>query len=263
MEIVCQAWYPQAETLIEAIPILANQGVTAIEISVNNSLYFDYRNAFELNKVLARLQSYGIRVPSIHSPFGQEYDISSLHDEVHEHGVDAIIESIELANIIGAGKVIIHASDIVSSNRRKRFERAHGVLRELSTLASESGLILAVENLPPNYLGNEPEELFELIDGIDKKSIGFCFDVGHANLSGNFCEFAEKLLPYSVETHIHDNNGKVDQHKFPGEGTINWKEFSEVYKASKSNATIMLECVPPSEMLWSEAFQYFRITMED
>lgn len=261
MEIVCQAWYPKADTLIEAIPMLADQGVTAIEISVNNVQYFDYRNAFELDKLMSRLQSSGIRAHSVHSPFGQGYDISSPNDEVHERGVDALIDAIEIASVIGASKVIVHPSDVLHNCRNRRLERARGVIREVSTIASESGVVLAVENLPPDYLGHTKEELFALVEGIDPHLVGFCFDSGHANLSDDFVGLAEALLPHAFTTHLHDNDGKNDQHRFPGEGTINWRQFAQAYKKARSSASIMLECVPPANVLWSEAFQRLRLTM--
>ena len=33
----------------------------------------------------------------------------------------------------------------------------------------------------------------------------------------------ERLAPYVVTAHIHDNNGFADEHKMPGAGTIDWK----------------------------------------
>lgn len=241
--------------------MLADQGVTAIEISLKDTQYFDYRNAFELDKLLSKLQTSGIRAHSVHSPFGQGYDISSPNDELHERGVDALIDAIEIASVIGAGKVIVHASDKLNNGIARRLERARGVLREVVAIASESNVVLALENLPPNYLGHTSEELFSLVEDIDPSLIRFCFDAGHANLSGNFNELAEALLPYSIVTHLHDNDGLNDQHKFPGEGTINWKQFSSIYKKTRSSASIMLECVPPANIQWSEAFQRLRIAM--
>jgi sugar phosphate isomerase/epimerase len=246
---------------VDAVAILADQGVTAIEIGVDFPDYFDHRNSSELQKLMDKLSSTGVRVHSIHSPFGPQYDISSLDDSVHERGVDALIDSIELAGLIGAGRVITHASDVLPDAPNGRFERARGVLREMSFVAEESDIRLALENLPPGYLGHTPEEIFALIEGASIKSICVCFDSGHANLSGHFGEYAEKLLPYAVTTHIHDNDGTEDQHRFPGEGNIDWREFRAAYRKSGSTASIMLECIPPGHIVWSEAFQRLRMAL--
>lgn len=261
VEIVCPAWYPGAEKLIDAIPMLADQGVTAIEIGISFPNYFDHREACELRSLMSRLSSCGIRVHSVHSPFGPQYDISSLDDQVHEAGVDALIDAIELASVVGAGHVIAHASDVLQGVPNGRLERARGVLRELAAVATESGVVIALENLPPGYLGHTPAEMVSLLDGISPESIGICFDTGHANLSGRFAAFVEAMLPRAVTTHIHDNDGKEDQHRFPGDGTIDWESFSAAYHRLGPNASIMLECVPPDGVLWSEAFHRLRTAL--
>ncbi len=249
--------------MIDAIPMLADQGVTAVEIAINSSAYFDHRNAFEVDQLITRLSETGVRAHSIHSPFGSGWDISSPDDEVHERGVDGLIESIELANVLGAQRVIVHASDKISNGRHRRVERARGVLREVGVVARESGVMLALENLPPDYIGYEPAELEMLLDGTDPEAVAVCFDSGHANLSGQFIEFADALLPRSVIMHLHDNNGGSDEHKFPGEGIIDWRQFSKSCRKSGSQATIVLECKPPENTVWSEAFQRFRIALEN
>ena len=261
MEIVCPAWYRGVEELVEAVPELADQGVTAIEIHFDSTLYVDSRDAHGVDKLIDCLSRSGVRAYSIHAPYGPQWDISSPDDAVHEHGVEALIDSIEIASVLGAERIVVHASDVVTNGRSRRLERARGVLREVGVVARESGAILALENLPPEYLGHTPEEVSELLEGTDPESVSLCFDCGHANLSGRFEEFADALLPLAVTTHIHDNNGAEDQHRFPGEGNIDWRRFAAAYRASGSEATIMLECLPPENMQWSEAFHRLRLAL--
>ncbi len=260
MEIVCPAYYPGAKRLVEAIPILSNQGVTAIEVGIDYPAYFNQRDPIELEMLVSRLGSWGIRVHSVHSPFGPSCDFSSLDDRVHERGVDGVIDAMEFARVVDAGVVIVHASDARPSDYNRRLDRARGVLRELSTVAQESGAVLAIENLPPQYLGHTPEEIFGLMNG-GSSSMGVCFDSGHANLSGRFMDFAEALLPHAVTTHLHDNDGVDDQHRFPGDGSVPWRKFAAAYHRAGCEAAIMLECIPPEQMAWSQAFQRFRATL--
>lgn len=263
LEIVCPASLPGTEKLVDAVPVLANQGATAIELLLTNRNYFDWLDAHEAQKLMVMLADSGVRVHSIHSPFGEDYDVSSLNDKVHEAGVDALIDSLELANMLDAGKVIVHASHSLDGPPNGRFERARGVLRELSLVAKDTGVVLALENLPKGYLGHTPDELLELLDGCEKEGVGVCFDTGHANLSGHFSEFARALLPHSVTTHIHDNDGSQDQHQFPGQGSIDWAEFGQIYRNSGSSASIVLECPPPKDTSWKQAFQQLRTALGD
>ena len=269
MEIICPAWYPGVERLVEAIPLLADQGVTAVEICIDYPRfgirypdYFDHRDAFELQTLISTLHSSGVRVHSVHAPFGPNRDISSQYDEVHERGVDGLLESIELANLLDADRVIVHPSDTLADNgSNRRVERSRGVLREMAVICEESGIILAIENLPPGYLGHTTDEIFELMDGTDPGAVAVCFDCGHANLSGHFKEFADALLPRAVSIHMHDNDGTHDQHRFPGEGGIDWPQFAAAYRESGTDASVMLECAPPCNLTWSEAFQRFRTAL--
>ena len=38
-------------------------------------------------------------------------------------------------------------------------------------------------------------------------------------------KIAERLRPYIVNCHIHDNYGARDDHDLPGNGTIDWKRI--------------------------------------
>jgi sugar phosphate isomerase/epimerase len=263
LEIVCPAWLPGVSKLVEAIPLLANQGATAIEINLNDPGYLDWTEIDEVQDLMIALADSGVRVHSVHSPYGADFDISSLEDDVHERGVDALIESVELANLFGAGMVVVHASHRLQGSPNGRFERARGVLRELSLVARETGIVLALENLPPEHLGHTPHDLMELLDGCEKSGIAVCFDAGHANLSGCFAEFTRALLPRSITANLHDNDGTKDEHKFPGQGTIDWAVFGDAYRKSGCNASIVLECPPPEDMPWKEAFQQLRSALGD
>jgi sugar phosphate isomerase/epimerase len=123
--------------------------------------------------------------------------------------------------------------------------------------------VLALENLPPGYLGCTPEEIISLLDRTDRGAVGVCFDSGHANLSGHFLEFASALLPMAVTMHLHDNDGNSDQHAFPGLGNIDWHAFATTYRVLECKATLIIECKLPEGMIWSEAFQKLRIALDE
>lgn len=261
MEIVCWALYPDIDKLIEAVPKMADEGVTAIEIDLNSSICADNRDAQGIDKLINCLSRAGVRAYSVHAPFDPLSDISSPDDSVHEHGVEGLIGSIEIASILGAERIVVHAGSIVTNGHSQQLERARGVLREVGVIAREAGAILALENLPPQYVGHTPEEIHGLLDGTDAESVALCFDCGHANMSGKFEEYMDALLPKAVIAHVHDNDGGDDQHRFPGQGNINWQRFAEAYQATNRKATIVLECRPPENMLWSEAFHRLRLAL--
>lgn len=258
MEIVCPVWNHQKERFSKVIPLLADQGVTGIEIPLGSPDYFNHRDSKDVKLLMNSCKVSGIRITTIHSPFAQDCDISSLDDQIHENGVSSLLESIEFANIVDCDKIIVHASDKVVDNRQKRLNRAKGVLKEMSIVALESNVNLAIENLPPEYLCNTYQEILSIIKHIKSSAVSVCFDCGHANMQGLFAENAQQLLPHSSVIHVHDNDGSEDKHLFPGKGNIDWKSFWKEYKRIDCGASISLECLPQPEESWMDAFQNIR-----
>jgi sugar phosphate isomerase/epimerase len=81
----------------------------------------------------------------------------------------------------------------------------------------------------------------------------------------------EKMLPYIVNCHLHDNYGIVDQHQLPGHGDINWSDLLEtlagaprlqciqsevLYPLYEKNATIREVCEKFNQM--HKLFKEFR-----
>jgi sugar phosphate isomerase/epimerase len=59
----------------------------------------------------------------------------------------------------------------------------------------------------------------EQLDGIDA---GICFDYGHANLMGDLGDAIETVSGHLWTTHVHDNDGRNDDHRVPFAGRIDW-----------------------------------------
>jgi sugar phosphate isomerase/epimerase len=52
--------------------------------------------------------------------------------------------------------------------------------------------------------------------------VGVCLDFGHAHLQGDVVDAIETLSGVLVATHVHDNQGRRDEHLAPFDGTIDW-----------------------------------------
>ena len=92
--------------------------------------------------------------------------------------------------------------------------------RRLVERAEKNGVTIALENL------RKPEYLDFIYDNIKSDKLKFCFDSGHENsfTPGFDClaKYGDKL----AALHLHDNDGTDDQHRIPGEGTIDWPEIT-------------------------------------
>jgi len=251
LKIVFPAWAPDWERMLEALPLMAAQGVEWVELGLESASFFHENKPEEVERVQETLAEHGLRVNSIHTPFGDAVDLSSRDEEAVKNGLAVHRQAMALAQRLAVPCLVVHAGDgAVTEKRNQRRERAYASLCELAPLAEEANVMLAVENLPKKYLGARPEELLGLIDRVGSSHVAICFDSGHAHLHGRVLEFARALLPRTVTTHLHDNYGQNDDHLFPGFGTIPWAELAAIYKEIGCTAPLMLECAPPEGWDW-------------
>jgi len=82
------------------------------------------------------------------------------------------------------------------------------------------------ENLPyePTTMMRNPEEIAEFVEGL---GIGLLLDVGHFHVSAcqmgfDFASGVKAVAKVARELHLHDNDGRADQHLPLGRGTIDF-----------------------------------------
>jgi sugar phosphate isomerase/epimerase len=75
-------------------------------------------------------------------------------------------------------------------------------------------------------------------------------DIGHANTTEDGAiNFLKTLNKNILDIHIHDNNGKADEHKCPGEGNINFKKFFEECRKINYYGPFIMEIFPYENIL--------------
>ena len=178
-------------------------------------------------------KEYDIRY-TIHATY-VELNTAYLNPGLQDESVRQIRECIRFAGEIGASRVITHpgAVSMVPRNipktaieklggnefRKIFLKSSKSKIAELREYAEDVGVILCVENLHFDFdFCNSPEELLFFIDD------GFAaFDIGHANITGDPAIFAKKIEGNIKYVHIHDNNGKEDEHLPLGDGNIDFE----------------------------------------
>lgn len=196
---------------------------------------------------------FGIAIEDVHAPCGKEYDLDIPHKDAHEKLVAAHKKCIGHYAASGVKTYTVHigAAPYVWEYEGKKWDLeelrpwAVRTLEELLPAAEKAGLVICVENSfePPNT----PDEVLYYVNYFDSPVIRCCFDAGHANyMRGKGKELAryaqsfrenvwrndllwedaplEKMLPFMVTCHLHDNDGYSDAHILPGKGTGPWEE---------------------------------------
>ena len=89
-----------------------------------------------------------------------------------------------------------------------------------------------------------PEYLQFIFDNIKSEYIGFCYDSGHENAFAPNFGYLSKFGNRLFALHLHDNDGKNDQHTVPFCGTIDWaKKVEDLKKTALWESTITLESI--------------------
>ncbi len=176
---------------------------------------------------------------SVHSTF-VELNIAHLNPGLQEESVRQVKKCIKFAGDIGAKHVITHAGSMpliprsVSEDTiekfgikdvRKMFLNVSKTrLTELREYANEFGILLCVENMHFDYeFCNSPTEHLFILE--DNHAV---FDMGHANITDDPAKFAKKIKNKIKHVHVHDNNGKEDEHLPLGKGNIDYEDVFNV-----------------------------------
>lgn len=179
--------------------------------------------------------------------------ISSLIPEVSRGALKFAEKEIISAKKIGAERITIHSGERDRPNSEnmvaKNFEILIKNLKEIVKLGRKYGIKIGLENSHSSpRLCIRPKDLLGVVNSV--KGLGITFDVGHANIINlDPTEYFKKVKEFVINIHIHDNDGKSDQHALIGEGNIDFKEFLRECKNSNYYGPFILELFPHSNAL--------------
>ncbi len=176
---------------------------------------------------------------SVHAPIC-DLNIGAMSDRLLSASLSEILGSIASAVKIGATTVTVHpglCSMAVKGTEEKAALRTKESLRMIDRFAQDLGACVVIENMPqvPFFLGRTAESLAGLVDGTD---LSICFDIGHANTTGQIDAMIDLLGDRIRNIHIHDNNGVRDEHLTIGDGNIDFDRVLGRLRAYRGNYII-------------------------
>ena len=106
-------------------------------------------------------------------------------------------------------------------------ERSAPVWAWFGRQVQEEGAVMMLENVYERGPG-EMEGLFRALDE-EGVRFGFCLDTGHqASFSRTLLmDWVDALAPRLGQLHLHDNDGRFDDHLAPGQGSIDFPALFE------------------------------------
>ncbi|MDD3135763.1 MAG: sugar phosphate isomerase/epimerase [Methanoregula sp.] len=160
---------------------------------------------------------------SVHAPYG-DLNLATLNDPIWHESVRQVCACIDKASNL-TDRVTIHPGYLSPAGKlmpQRAWELQKEALHRIGKCAENCSVLACLENMVgiKEFLCRDPGELIGMVEGID--GIGLTFDFGHANTVGKVPEFLTEV-GHANHIHIHDNNGKSDEHLALGDGTINWQ----------------------------------------
>jgi len=257
MEICVSTFICNKEKILDVLPVFADSAIKNLELwgafNFGSKHHFPYWENGYASRLTDELEKFDLKVRTMHAPFSETLDISSLDESLRKKTISEIKAVVSVfSRLPGAETVVVHpggllnqtekektrlvqiveGKDTLSTKRTNRPEeekmrlvQSRKSLVELDQTLSENKIRLAVENMLPGFVGWQPSDLSFLIE--DLPNTGICLDTGHAHISGVLEVILKTLKDKIIAFHLSDTYDSVDQHLIPFEGTVDWPNFRE------------------------------------
>jgi sugar phosphate isomerase/epimerase len=161
--------------------------------------------------------------------------------------VEELKRVIEVAETIPFRYLIQHMGVSHQEFSDHAIDSAFTSLEELIVFARQRGVEILLENIP-NELSTA--ERLNFFNNITHLNLNYVFDTGHAHIGGGIEHEFEIMKPRVRSLHVHDNDGKEDQHLVPllGAGTVDWVRTMELLRSRPDQYPLMLELKEVAEM---------------
>lgn len=174
----------------------------------------------------------GIEITQVHGPF--RMPAKDLEPEDRAERMEKMKRSIYAAALLECKYWVVHplmpygVTDLETGDAEKTWAINVEFMKELLEVAKEYDVTICLENMP--YTGFSmaaPKDIYRFVSFMDDENFKMCLDTGHANVfpDVNPPDIVRKFGKVIRVLHIHDNNGRMDQHQMPYNGNIDWKDF--------------------------------------
>lgn len=212
-----------------------------------------YRNTDNepgVGEALRVVERAGLVFDSVHGVF-DHCDPSSEDSGERERALGIYESEGRLALELGGAGVVVHPAPrnegrrvmpLVEAEEAQcaRWPALKDFLARLAEVGERLGVTYWVENQPMDTpIGHDPVELAEVVRGVGSGRVGMCFDTGHAWISCrargvDFTGVVRLCTPEVGYWHVHDNDGREDDHRMIGEGTLDWGALTGVLRGGSA-----------------------------
>jgi sugar phosphate isomerase/epimerase len=216
----------------EHLADIAGHGFDAVEVFATRA-HFDYQDARAAAQLAEWLSDLSLSFHSMHAPIVDairggrwigSYSIAAGDETRRKAAVAEIAATLEVAATAPFKYLVVHLG-IPDEQAAAADDNQPGAARrsveEIVGLASDAGVRVALEVMP-NALSSAAAICHLIEEQFDGLDVGICLDYGHANLMGDLSDAIETVSGHLWTTHVHDNDGRTDDHRVPFAGRIDW-----------------------------------------
>ena len=216
-----------------------------------------------VDSFLSSRSKYSLTDYYIHTPY--YINFASAKKELRESASRIIREELERASIIGAGYIMTHLGSSKDVSRKEAVRMvADGISKAID--GSELSSLLLLENTAGQgaTIGDNFEELAEILELVGDPDIGICIDTAHLLASGydirdskalkQTLNIISKTTGLNRVKLIHGNDSKADigerkdRHEHIGKGKIGIDGFKAVLSSPELQNLNMIAELPPDKV---------------
>jgi sugar phosphate isomerase/epimerase len=216
----------------EHLADIAGHGFEAVEVFATRA-HFDYHNPRSATELAEWMSDLRLSFHSMHAPIVEalrggnwvgSFSIAAADAARRKAAIAEIAATLKVAATVPFQYLVLHLgipdSQQTSAPDNQR-EAARRSLEEIAALASAVNVRVALEVMP-NALSSAAAICHLIEDELEGLDVGICLDYGHANLMGDLGDAIETVSGHLWTTHVHDNDGRNDDHRVPFAGRIDW-----------------------------------------
>ena len=222
---------------------VAAHGFETVELFATRT-HFDFHNSAAIGDLQQWLGEAGLSLHAIHAPIGESFrggrwtgplSMASADANARAHALNEAERALHIARRVPALVFVVHlglprwqrtepAGATVGAEAGTMGDTRDGARRSidvLAALAAPLGVKVALEVMQ-NELSRAGSLVHFVEEDLEGSDVGICLDFGHAHLDGDLVDTIEIVSEHLTAVHVHDNQGRVDDHLLPFEGTIDW-----------------------------------------
>lgn len=230
----------------EILRLYATAGCTVVQAYRNRLKHITAKDC------LALMPDIPLRIDSIHGVFGDDLDPSSEDERVRRKTVDIYKREADFCLDLGGDLIVVHPSPAraPTESLETKYAQLRRSFDELGRFGATASVTYAFENMPPYHpVGDDLARLVREINEAADPRIVFLLDTGHAHMSCGLVE-AVRIAGNAIKyTHVHDNDGAIDNHILPYRGTTPWSAFGDALNEAGYEGVFLLEVFEKAEDL--------------